>query len=532
MVRNLYRFYLYIVFLALLVFATIALGQLLRTVLLFVPLFHASYETVPNQAQVVQSLVFALVSCVIAGLLGGLHYWLIRRDIASDPSAGNSAIRSFFLNMAEAMSVAIGVPFFGFAVLGQLTHSGQYVLAGSAAFAFVALVFAGVLELERRRTQVTSGAALAFQRLHLYGVQVLLLILIVVTWQNNINTLIDAIFFGGEGTQEYCGSSANCQSFNITFLAASILWFVLFWLAYGWLTRTDTSKLLRFILHFASVAVGVVILLVGLYRGVLLLLLPVFKIPFALKDVVGPGAQYDFATFILLGVLVTSVYHLWLTMAAKRNLIERGIVFATEISIAAILTAFLFWSALAFLLYNELRSLNAASPEVQIWAANTAAIIVGLFYIPLNFYLRRRNSAASMGFASARRGFVLAVLGGSILSFAIGGAVALYAWTTSLFSSPIANWLQVTHSGLAAFIVGGIVSAFYLTVAIRERFFGSFMRKSVSIIPASTRTPDSIPSVTIEGVLDELLVGRITRDDAAQRIRDLEDRLVGTGSDK
>ncbi len=321
--------------------------------------------------------------------------------------------------------------------------------------------------------------------------------------------------------REYCGSPANCQSVNVGFVLLTLLWFVLFWLVYGWMTRTDTSKLLRFILHFSSIAVGVGIVLTGLYRGVLLLLLPAFKLSFGLKDVTGPNAQYDFAPFLLLGILVVGVYHLLLMMAAKRSLIERGVALATEVSTSAILSALLFWAGIAFLLYSGLRALNAASPEAQVWAESVTVVIVGLVYIPLDVLLWRRNIAEPRVYAGARRGFVLAVLGVSILACAIGGAVALYAWVTSLFGSPIANLVQVTDTGLAAFIVGGVVTALYLTVAIRERLFSGFTKRKTPFVPSSP-----IQSDTIESVLDELLAGKITRDEAARRIRELEKGLV------
>ena len=340
-------------------------------------------------------------------------------------------------------------------------------------------------------------------------------------WERNVNSVIDALFFGGRGLHQYCGSPANCQNVNIGFVLLTLLWFVVFWLAYGWLTRTDTSKLLRFILHFSSIAVGVGILLTGLYRGVLLLLLPAFKISFELKDVTGPNAQYDFAPFLLLGMLVIGIYHLLLTGAAKCGLIERGEVLATETSIATILSSLLFWSGIAFLLYSGLRAFHGASPESPIWEANIAAILVGLVYIPLDFFLWRRNVTEPSIYAGARRGFVLAVLGVGILACAIGGAVALYAWATSLFGSPISNSVQVADAGLAAFIVGGIVTALYLMIAIREQLFRGFTKRSTPVVPASI-----VQSETIESVLDELMARRITRDEAAHRIRELEKGLV------
>ncbi len=403
MARNLYRFYLYTVFIVLVIFAAIALGQLLSTVLLLVPFLRASYESAPDAAHITQSLVFALVSWAIAGLLGGLHYWLIRRDIGNDPAAGGSAIRSFFLNITEAIGIALAVPLLGFSVLEQLAYNQQYGLVSILSFTMPALLAVVLLELERRRTQVTAGAALAIQRLHMYGVQLLFLIVLAFAWERDVNRLINIVFFGGRGTLEYCGGYTGCQNVNVGFLLLTLLWFVAFWLAYGWLTRSDTSKLLRFILHFSSIAVGVSILLTGLYKGVLLVLLPAFHIPFKLSDAVGLNPQYDFAPFLLLGVLVIGIYHLLLTQVAKRGLIERGSVFATETSIVAILSALLFWSGVAFLLYSALRALHGASPESAIWEENVAAIIVGLIYVPLDFFLWRRHAVEPVVYAGASR---------------------------------------------------------------------------------------------------------------------------------
>ena len=76
MVHNLYRFYLYTVFLAMLIFAAIGLGLLLQPLLAFTPL-RGSYGASPTTAVIVQGSVFFGVSWLIAGLLGGLHYWLI-----------------------------------------------------------------------------------------------------------------------------------------------------------------------------------------------------------------------------------------------------------------------------------------------------------------------------------------------------------------------------------------------------------------------------------------------------------------------
>ncbi len=96
MARNLYRFYLYVVFVAMLIFATVGLEIFLQ-VLFSLTGLRGSYSTLPTSATVTQTGVFFGVSWFIAALVGGLHYWLIRRDMRSDPAAGGSnAIRSFF----------------------------------------------------------------------------------------------------------------------------------------------------------------------------------------------------------------------------------------------------------------------------------------------------------------------------------------------------------------------------------------------------------------------------------------------------
>src|SRR5438046_9514739 len=118
MARNLYRFYLYAIYISLLIFIAIVTGQMLNTVLDLTPL-RGPFTSAPAGQEIVQSVVLAVLAWVIAGALVGLHYWLIRRDIRHDPAAGASAIRSFFLNITEAIGIALAVPIVGF-MLGLL----------------------------------------------------------------------------------------------------------------------------------------------------------------------------------------------------------------------------------------------------------------------------------------------------------------------------------------------------------------------------------------------------------------------------
>src|SRR5262249_39333107 len=197
MVRALYRFYLYAVSIALLIFIATALGGLLATLLPFTPL-RSSSDSIPDRAQIVQSLALATVALVFAGPLVGLHYWLIRRDMRADPAAGASAMRAFFLNVTEGIGALLAIPLIGFVVIANRAQNPDTSVIGAAAFAIPTLALVALLEMERQRTRVNTGAALVFQRLHLYGAQLMLLLFLIIAWSYEIRPIVDGIFFGGK----------------------------------------------------------------------------------------------------------------------------------------------------------------------------------------------------------------------------------------------------------------------------------------------------------------------------------------------
>ncbi len=121
-----------------------------------------------------------------------------------------------------------------------------------------------------------------------------------------------------------------------------------------------------------------------------------------------------------------------------------------------------------------------------------------------------------------RRGFVFALIGGGILAVAIGGGFALYALATNLLGSPIGNWPYIARAGASAFVVGVIILGLYLWTARHEHLFsGLFKRPEPVEAPGLAKEEPAAQSSTLEGVLDELLSGKITRDQAAARIRSM-----------
>jgi len=248
---------------------------------------------------------------------------------------------------------------------------------------------------------------------------------------------------------------------------------------------------------------------------------------------VGLNAGHDFFSSLTLGILVVGAYYGWLRMAARQGLIERRVLDLVGWAIAAILAAGAFWWGSSSIIYNALQVWMPipAGPEVNDWVVALALMASGVGYLPISFYLQRRNTLDPMIGAGPRRGFVLALCGGGILALAIGSVIAFYAWLTRLLGLPIIYWQQVVHRGLATAIIGAILVAVYLPFALRERLFSAPLKRPDPIV-AEPMVPSviepmgvlatSIQSPTLEKILDEMLGGKIARDEAVSRIRALE----------
>lgn len=515
MARNLYRFYLYIIFVALIVFAVVVTSQLLGTLFEFTAL--RGYGAAPTQATLVQALVFAIVGWLISGVLGGLHYWLIRRDQRQDPAAGGSAIRSFFLNLTEGIGVLVAVPLIGFLVIGNWAYGYNGGASYPLGAALPTLLMVLGLEMERRRFPAHNNVALAFQRLHFFGVQLVLFSMLAgAFFFNGFRTLVDLVFFAGQGEchELYCQPRAQAAG-----LAVLLLWFFACWLIYALITSRDTSRLVRMILHGASLALGIGWLLAGVFIALEVGLSPLFHVSLSFNDVLGYNASHDFITPLTLGLIATIVYHLLLQDIIRRNLIRRATLLLTETTIAALLLASLFWWGCGSLLYNLLQTLapSPTAPDAQGWITTLALLIPGLVYIPLDLVIRRRFALDPASALGPRRSLILALLAAGILALAIGGAVALYAWLTALLGSPLTNWPQLAHGGLASTIVGAALIAIYIWPLRAEHLLARQAR--VGQPPAPEQSPTQ---PVVEDILDELLAGRITRAEAAARIRSLQ----------
>ncbi len=520
MARNLYRFYLYAVFVAMLIFATVGLSRFLQSLFSLTGL-RGSYASAPSSAAITQAGVFFGVSWFIAALIGGLHYWLIRRDMRSDPATGGSnAIRSFFLNVTEliAAPVAIGT---GASIIGQLGQAGDVTFGLAITIATLALV--GVLEWERRRALAGTVVGLFFQRLSLYGIQFILLIELIVNSTYALNVLVDALFFGGSTYRTLnCGDNplAGCQGPNALIYVAAALWVALFWIAYGLAGRKATGSLFQRIAYFISFAIGVIFMLYGVGQAIALGILNFSGARVATGDVV---QMYNFTASLIIGLLVVAVYTLWLRSATSQQPVP-SVAWQTALSIEeAIVTglmALAFYTGVALVLLNLFES----PVSINTWSGPLASMITGIGYIAFDIHLYRRRLQDVPGAMDARRGFVFVLLGGGVLATAIGGAFALYTVISNALGSPLDNWQRLARSGAAAVAVGLVILVVYFVLANREKLLVRTSKSAAPVEPPVIPAPVvtvPVKQSTIEGVLDELLSGKLSRDEAATRLREI-----------
>ncbi len=166
-----------------------------------------------SQSEIVQPAALAVIAWLIAATLGGFHYWLIRRDIAQDPGAGQGPVRALYLNLVEAIAALVAVIAIG-AAITSLGNSYSFASTPIAIGLSAAGLFA-LLEVERRRTQAASGGALTLQRLHFYGVQAIVLLFVLPPfWSNALGATVARILLavgaGPAGCSPDNSDSGSC----------------------------------------------------------------------------------------------------------------------------------------------------------------------------------------------------------------------------------------------------------------------------------------------------------------------------------
>lgn len=484
MARSLYRFYLYFVATALLLFAAVGAFWLLQDVFAGTAL-RGEGNLPPTHADTVQAILIFAISWLVALTLGGLHYWLIRRDQRADPGAGRGAVRAFFLNWIEGWS-ALALAGSGAYTLSTLGSPYQPNLSWSLATALVSAGLVVVLELERRRATAGPGAARVFQGLNLYGTQFLILLGVgTFTWLNALGTTVrNWLITSGNVTNDYCGFAAPCTLPPLAGPWAAALFVAAVWAAYALLARGDSGSLMRQLLHLAGVVVGLGFALGGLSQLAELALRGIFALPFNWQSLLG---QYDFIPALVFGLVVLGGYTALLLREAGALPSGRTIGLVIE-AVAAVALGIWFWVGCGFALHDAVAQLALpAHPGRDGWAHSLAVLAAGLAYAAVlpHLYLRTRRTNA----AGPLRAYTYVALGAGVLTTAIAGAVALYAAGTQLLGAPLTDWDVTARNAGEAAAVGAAILAVHLAIALRQRYFRSAPAQS----QVPTPTPVAVP---------------------------------------
>jgi hypothetical protein len=517
--RSLYRLYLYLVSTAALLFAAVGANSLLSALFAFTALRGTS-RGAPTHQELVQSTVLAVVLWVIAGVLGGVHYWLIRRDLRSDPAAGGGGIRAFFLNFVEAGAVvtAFSAAAAAFTTLAYSAPYGGYDASGQVALALSALGVAAVLEWERRRTRTAPGVARVFERLHLYGVPLIVVVFSGIgTWQSAIRESVGALLFRA-GQYPLCPSpltkpgsvdypTGPCYGApNLALLWSAAVVLALVWAGYILLARGDTGSGLRQVLHLIGFTIGLIFSLVGVVLGLQLGIRGLMGTPIVPTDLV---TSYDFLSPLLVGVAVLAAYGLWLRAEAATLPMGAPAAVLTVEAVAAGVLSVPFWWGAGLALHNAVeRAVATVPPSTNDWAMAWALLLTGLASVPLVLDLQRRT--AQTGISGPHRGLVLGLLAAGAVTAATGAVIALYALGTEVLGAGLDNWQGTARTGVVVLVDGAVVVGLYLWLGLRLRYF----RAPQPVAPAAA--PDSI-----EAVLDAYATGRLSRAAATKRILEL-----------
>lgn len=515
MARSLYRSYLYIVTLGMLIFAAVGLFLVLDILLQQTPL-RGTLAVPPTRTDVVQRLTFGAIAWLIAAGLGGFHYLLIRRDMRIDPRAGESAVRAFFLNASEAIAALVFVNL-AVSVTSQIAYglSADGGVATPLAVTLAALAVTAVLEWERRRALPTVGVALVYQRLHEYGVPVILLLFTATSaWQQAISDTTLRLT-GGAAPAYSCGPYGVCAppNYPVFFWLAALL-VSLAWMWYALLVRRDTHSGIRQVLHLAGFGYGVIWLTIGIQRGVELALRSGFNLTVRTPSIADMAAALGF------GAVVALAYGIWLrTEAARLPMGARAVGLSVEALASAILAVPFWWGAgltVRYLVETNVPAGASLTPEDLAFAL--ALLITGVLYAALALDLLRRTRVVQI--TGPRRALVLGLFAAGTITGAVGAAVTLYALGTNLLGSPLTNWQEVARAGGVTLATGVALAGLYGWRATQEHTF-SPMRQRPAPASGPAAPPRALPHDAIDDVLDEFAAGKLTHDTAADRLREL-----------
>ena len=112
-----------------------------------------------------------------------------------------------------------------------------------------------------------------------------------------------------------------------------------------------------------------------------------------------------------------------------------------------------------------------------------------------------------------QRALELALLAIGMLDTVISLIVLLFTLLTAILGNPLNQWQESARASASGLVIGVVLLFMYGRLALAQR-----AKPEAAKLPG---VPAPGPAISIESVLDELLAGHITRDQAAEQIRTL-----------
>jgi hypothetical protein len=411
--------------------------------------------------------------------------------------------------------------------LGVADHGDDATVAGIATAALVVFLS---FELERRRTQPGTGAAIIFQRLQQYGVPLILLFVLSAraTYALNESVRTLASQWGiyntcsetGHPVGAYCpfgpvpGRTLLADWLSTALVAA-------LWAFYAALARRDTRSAIRQAVRLFGLFYTAAFAVDGLFLLIEAGLQHVAQVTQPAYPTYIEGPQIAFVAPLVFGVVVASVHALLLRDDAPESPLGRKNTASAQLAVLAFVAAISFWVGLGEVVHNLLDIVTQSSVNVggAEWTTTLAAVIAGVPYVPLAVLLARRSH--QLAEHGPRRGLALGLLASGVIASAIGAATLLYAVVTNVLGSPLDNWGEVARAGASMLVIGAVLAGIYGNISVREHYLRPTTRGGEAHEGTPPAAGPDAPPATIEQVLDDLLAQWLTRDEAAARLREL-----------
>jgi hypothetical protein len=496
----------------------------------------------PTSQQVTQIVILFVITVVLVGVLfGGGHYWLIRRDARSDPRADGGVVRHLFLNALLALSALVCVPT-TLAFLGGIDQTeGSHDPALGLSFALVSgLVFLYVY-LERRQVDPAGRAAPIIRQIQEDAVQGILLIIasgVVFSGVTSVlhYALVNANAVTPPQCEQFLGASGPtsipCPPLPLLSPILTSLAAIAAWGFYVWLCAWSRGAVLQRILWYAALGYGLIWLLYGIAQGVYTAVAPLFGDANAWQDQL--TSSLPFVAALVVGLLITAPYALWLRRLAARVPQLGAAVQQGLLAIPAALSAGFFLTGIILLLMGLVERVvpGGSPPDANGWATAVGVLVAGILYPFFWLWLRRMSDPALDGPTIPRRIYVLVILAGSAIGALIAAVFMVYQIVADALSLTSAN-PQLARQSAVIFVVLGAMALYHLwqlradlrvlhartPAAAPAPVAAAGMAAEEGTLP--TPAPQASTPETLEAILQRVYAGALDPVSAATQIRSL-----------